>query len=78
MQSDRLVVCNPGRVTCPTTGQAASGRSPSLHRFRKLAGGNGPKLGTIPRQALKLSPQEQLLAALGFRTLNPASLRAST
>ena len=30
------------------------------------------------RQALKLSPQEQLLAALGFFTLNPPSCSAST
>ena len=31
----------------------------------------------IIRHALKLSPQEQLVAALGFFTLNPPSCNAS-
>jgi hypothetical protein len=66
--------------------QAALKPAPALDKLKTVSamrkggvrtlGGGGARGGRS--YALKLSPQEQLLAALGLRTLKPASWRAST
>jgi hypothetical protein len=67
--------------------QAALKPAPALDKLKtdsamRIGGGYGSLVEGGARggrsYALKLSPQEQLLAALGLRTLKPASWRAST
>src|SRR6266404_2719884 len=54
------------------------GINPRAARFVQEGKIVGHLKAAAPNQALKLSPQEQLVAALGFFTLNPPSCKAST
>lgn len=83
MEAVGVDVCGKLKKTRPGRLGVDPGKSREVERGEMVlhdmvAGVVAPGGCAIGFQALKLSPQEQVVAAFGLCTLNPPSVRAST